>query len=323
VALAGPLACQRYWVCEEQSSELSERLPARLSQTGLFSDLSSDALAAGVEPYRPQFALWSDGADKRRWVSLPEGAVIDTRDMDDWRFPQGSKLWKEFAVEGKRIETRLLYKSGASDDDWIALAYVWNEAQTEAVAAPWGAVDVSGDHDVPAAGECMACHGGRKGRVLGFSAIQLASPADPPSSSDAPTAIDLQTLVSQGRLSDPPRQPLEVPGNSVERAALGYLHANCSHCHNQERPPAKGARCFDPKKSYDFSLSTSALDSVQSTPVYRTSLGSAFAPGDPNGSRAIELVSHRGLFKQMPPLATDQVDATGVANLRAWVEGLR
>jgi hypothetical protein len=314
--------CQRYWVCDEQAPARSEELPRYLSAAGLYADLESDALAPGVSPYRPQFALWSDGAEKRRWIFLPPDGVIDTSDMDDWRFPRGSKLWKEFSVSGKRVETRLLYKAGTSDDDWIALSYVWNDSQTDAIAAPWGAVDVRGDHDVPAAGECMACHAGRRGRVLGFSAIQLAEPADAPPNAEEPVALDLHALISDRRLSDPPVVPLEVPGNPVERAALGYLHANCSHCHNQDRPARKGARCFDPRNSYDFTLSVSALDSPQSTPVYRTAVGAAFAPGNPNGSKAIELISDRGMFKQMPPLATERVDTEAVANLRAWVQAL-
>jgi hypothetical protein len=323
LALTAGTGCQRYWVCDEQSPSRTEQLPERLSETGLYVDLAAGTLAPGVRPYRPQFALWSDGAEKRRWISLPDEGVIDTSDMDDWRFPKGTKLWKEFSITGSRVETRLLYKSGASDDDWIALSYVWNEAQTDAVAAPWGAIDVRGGHDVPAAGECTACHGGRKGRVLGFSAIQLASAAEPAPNADGPAAIDLAGLISEQRLSEPPREPIELPGNPVERAALGYLHANCSHCHNQDRPAADGARCFDPKKPYDFTLSASALASPPSTPVYRTAIGSAFEPGNPDGSRAIELMSRRGMFKQMPPLATEQVDSAAVANLRLWVQELQ
>jgi len=45
-------------------------------------------------------------------------------------------------------------------------------------------------------------------------------------------------------------------------------------------------------------------------------------PGDPDGSRLYELVSSRGMFRQMPPLATEKVDSTATANIRAWIEGL-
>ena len=77
-------------------------VPARLTETGLYADLRADALAPGVLPYRPQFELWSDGASKRRWISLPPGTRIDTSDMDSWQFPEGTKLWKEFSRDNVR-----------------------------------------------------------------------------------------------------------------------------------------------------------------------------------------------------------------------------
>lgn len=111
-----------------------------------------------------------------------------------------------------------------------------------------------------------------------------------------------------------------VPGSETEQAALGYLHANCSHCHNQSRPPRSGARCFDPEKDYDFSLRAHEGSSVSETNTYRTAQ-EAIHLGHPGDSQVIKLVSQRSRFRQMPPLATDQVDTEGVALLRRWVEG--
>ena len=64
------------------------------------------ALQAGLE-------LWSDGAAKQRWIAIPPGTKIDTSNIDEWVFPNGTKAWKEFRLDGKRIETRL-YEKGAS-----------------------------------------------------------------------------------------------------------------------------------------------------------------------------------------------------------------
>ena len=100
------------------------------------------------------------------------------------------------------------------------------------------------------------------------------------------------------------------------------MHANCSHCHNQTRPERNGARCFAPKDSFDFSLTVGKLDAVAATPTYRTVVSDAVKPRDPDGSRLYELVSSRGMFKQMPPLATEKVDWNATANLRAWIEAL-
>src|SRR5690349_12344978 len=68
--------------------------PTNLSETGLYADFPSRTLAAGVIRYSPRFELWSDGADKARFLLLPAGTTIDTSDMDNWVFPVGTKAWK-------------------------------------------------------------------------------------------------------------------------------------------------------------------------------------------------------------------------------------
>jgi hypothetical protein len=303
----------RDWVCEAPDRSRIELLPTRLSETGLFRDPQNDVLAADVVPFAPEFELWSDGADKRRWVYLPPSSVIDTADMDSWSFPEGTKFWKEFTAGGVRVETRLLAKLGPSDGDWVALAYVWNEDQSDAIAAPYGFRDASGTtHDVPGAGECEACHGGRASRVLGFSAIQL-SQAEP---------LGLDDLGREGRLSHR-APPIAVPGDDTERAALGYLHANCSHCHNSSRPSREGARCFDPENDLDFGLRTDALGAVADTATYRTVVDTAIERGDPEGSTVVGLMSARAFWSQMPPLATERVDDEALALVRRWIEEMR
>jgi hypothetical protein len=315
VALLG-VSCKRYWVCDQVDASKTAQLPQRLSETGLYADIATGELAPGVLSYTPQFQLWSDGAEKQRWILLPSAHPIDTSNMDDWLFPEGTKVWKQFSVGGVRVETRLLEKRGKGEADWLSLAYVWGPDDKDAIAEPLGAIDAHRtDHDVPAAGECLACHAGRRSFILGFSAIQLAANA-------AADEIDLVGLSEQGRLSHPPARPPVVPGNSVEAAALGYLHANCGHCHNQVRPESSGARCFEPRSNDDFTLTVAQLDGVLSTPTYRTVVGQAVKRADPDGSKLYELVSSRGLFRQMPPLATEKVDSAAVANLRAWIEAL-
>jgi hypothetical protein len=311
------LACDpRYWVCAPADRARLALLPARLSQTGLFADLAAERLAAGVWPYRPRFALWSDGAEKRRWLWLPPGRSIDTSRMDSWVFPEGTKLWKEFTRDGVRVETRLLAKVGPGEADWIGLAYVWSPDGLDAIAAPDGAEDARGTpHDVPASAECMGCHGGRRSRVLGFSALQLAGQAEP-------GEMDLAGASRAGWLSQPPAGELALPGDETERAALGYLHANCSHCHNQDRPPSQSGRCFDPRNGLDFFLASDHLGAVAETATYRTVVGKAITPGRPDDSKLVELLSHRGFFRQMPPLATEEVDATAVALVRRWIAGM-
>jgi hypothetical protein len=110
-----------------------------------------------------------------------------------------------------------------------------------------------------------------------------------------------------------------LPGNETEQAALGYLHANCSHCHNASRPPRSGSRCFDPESDIDFLLRAEGEQLASATGAYRTTT-EVIEPGQPDSSRMIDLVSQRSRFTQMPPLASEVVDAAAVTLLRRWIE---
>src|SRR5258708_36970388 len=42
----------------------------------------------------------------------------------------------------------------------------------------------------------------------------------------------LADFTAPGLLTDPPASEFVTPGDPVTAGALGYLHANCGHCHN-------------------------------------------------------------------------------------------
>ncbi|MFW7381642.1 MAG: hypothetical protein ACOH5I_22735 [Oligoflexus sp.] len=288
--------------------------PDKLSQTGLFAEITERILDAGVESYAPRFELWSDGASKLRWIALPAGQKIDSQDWNMWSFPKGTKLWKEFRVGSKLVETRLLQKFSHSDKSWGGVSYIWNNAGTEAYKAVWGGVDVNGTElNVPAAAECMGCHGGRKNRVLGFSAIQL-------SASGSPGDIDLADIATRGWLSNIKDLGKTLPGTPTELAALGYLHANCSHCHNADRPNDDDFRCFDPQR--DFSFLLTAEDSIEKTETYRTALGRVLKKGNSARNIAIRKMKSRNRYYGMPPIGTEHIDENGIAIVREWIDGL-
>jgi hypothetical protein len=318
VASALAAGCDDYFlVCPAPDEAALAALPALLSDTGLYADIADEVLADGVLAYRPAFELWSDGAEKRRWLWLPPGTQIDTRVMDEWRFPVGTRVWKEFRRDGVRVETRIIQRIGPGDDGWAALAYVWQDDGRDARATPTGYVDAGGTpHDVPGAGECIACHGGRRSRLLGVSAVQLSRGADD-------GEVDLADLVALDLLTAPPADEIEVPGDPTERAALGYLHANCGHCHNQARPPGGAAPCFDPANELDFWLQVDRLATPADTPTYSSAIGYVIAPGQPSLSRLIDRASSRTVFYRMPPLGSEETDDDTLAILRRWIAEMR
>jgi hypothetical protein len=288
----------------------------RLSQSGLYEDVAAQRLAPGVVAYEPLYELWSDGAEKRRWLYLPPGERIDTSNMDYWVYPQGTKIWKEFVRDGVRVETRLLHKRGRDSSSWFMMAYQWNAEQTDALALPRGASNVSGtQHDVPSQTDCATCHDAMPDRVLGVTAIQL---------SHSLPGVTLQSLASEGRLTTAPSSYV-VPGNATERRALGYLHANCGNCHNPTAPVYS-------RVCLDLWLSTAALSSVQATSIYASSHGvqvsSQSAPAGVDcrlsgrsiaNSALYTRMNTRGAESQMPPLGSERVDDQGLGILAAWI----
>lgn len=300
--------------CAEPDPQVRDILPERLSETGLFRNMSTEELEADVHPFRPRFELWSDGATKRRWIHLPAGSRIDTSDPDDWHFPVGTKLWKEFTRDGVRVETRVLVKRGPDIGDWTMVAYVWRGG--DAWATPDGQDDVRGTlHDVPSAAQCAGCHRGTRSGVLGFSAVQLPAVG-------AGDRLGIDSLRRAGLLTHPLPLDNDVPGNATTRAALGYLHANCSHCHNSERPPREGPRCFDPESSLDFMLRLRDLNRVESTAAYRTGIGEVIRPGNPAESSLIIRVRSRDPWWGMPALGTEEIDRRGNQILERWIHRL-
>ena len=312
----------------------AQSLPERLSQTGLYADLATKQVAPDLLAFTPQYPLWSDGARKSRWISLPAGTSIDARDPDAWVFPVGTRLWKEFAYE-RRVETRYIELTA---DGWVFATYRWLDDESEALLAPKfgqrAVYEVAGgvQYDLPARTDCRACHEGNVSRVLGFSALQLSGARDPGAPHAEPLRpgdVDLAMLVRQGWVKGLPAALVafapEIPARSAtERAALGYLHGNCANCHNTRGPLA----------DLDFSLEVrldagvaAARPAALATGLERTArfqpAGSApmarFAPGRPEASLVLQRMARRDPISQMPPLGTKVVDREALALVERWI----
>jgi hypothetical protein len=299
--------------------------PNLLSQTGLFRSVAASGslvLASGVNEYEPLNPLWSDGAQKTRWVYLPPGSQIDTSNPDHWRFPAGTKFWKEFALDGKRLETRLLWIYGAGPGDFLVATYWWNPeagvADDAELVDPFvGAQDVNGTtHDIPSQQDCHTCHDSLEEHVLGFGAIEL---------NHTQPGVNIHTLLDAGLLAAPPNlSSLTIPGDATAQAALGYLHTNCGICHNAT-PGGQGV----PAMILRLSVGTATVQAtgtyqtaVNQPPAALTTLPYLIAGQEPAQSEVLAAMSDRGGRDQMPPLASKAVDTTGVAQITAWVQTL-
>jgi hypothetical protein len=297
--------------------------PSTLAETGLYAPGTTVKLATYVRAYEPQFALWADGFGKDRYVYIPPCATIGTQDMDHWEFPVGTRMWKHFSVAGKLVETRMLHRFGSGTGDWLYATYGWSADKpndpTAAVAVLHGQPNANGtQHDIPDPWECGACHGKLPDKPLGFSAIQL---------SHAGGGLTMQKLSDLGWLTVPARAGFNVPGTPVQRAALGYLHANCGGCHNSAGEIPRD----DPMK---LRLLVGQSD-YANTDTVLTTIGVPTLNADPDlhdkpridpqsaATSAIYLrMSNRDKYP-MPPIATEQPDtAGGVAAIKAWIDSI-
>lgn len=308
--------------------------PALLSETGLYSDIATRRIADGNLPFDPQYPLWTDGAAKSRWIHIPKSAAIDARDTDRWRFPVGTKVWKQFAFDGRIVETRFLWRATA--DQWVFATYVWNDEQTDAVLAPsagmrnYYRIADGVMYSIPSDAECHACHSSSDSPILGFTALQLSDDRDPL----APHANRLrEDSMTIRRLNDlgllrPARKDLEQNPPRIrarsprERAALGYFVGNCASCHNAEGPVAAlGLELQHDERHANEPAILTAVDVAGTyvTPGATSETSRRIAPGSPETSAIVYRMSSRRPMSQMPPLGTAIVDVEALDLIRAWI----
>ena len=120
-------------------------------------------------------------------------------------------------------------------------------------------------------------------------------------------------------IEQPPRIAATSP---TARAALGYLHGNCGHCHNDA-----GALT-----GLELVLAQQADGAEQSVERTMQSLLGHSSRFRPQGTDSAQRVARDGgthmltlrmktnnTLARMPPLGVQQVDAEGVALIERWI----
>ena len=311
-----------------------------LSETKCIDMADPTRPAPGLVPYLVRSPLWSDGAEKERFVRIPDGAKIHVVDcatepdlcadpggggegLDDghWDLPIGTVLVKNFSIEGKHIETRLLMRRNSRV--WKGFSYEWNEDGTEATLLPdneEGKEKTVGTQvwHYPSRSQCLDCHTQYAGRSLGPNTRQL--------NSDYPYAEGtLNQLAKFAELGLFDVTPKDLPGypdpfgtGTLEERARSYLQTNCAICHR----PGGVFNTVDMRFATPLAETNLCGESEHDTdvvPQYR------LVPGQPDLS-ALSFRMHAldtaELLVRMPQIGTNVVDEDGVALIDEWITSL-
>ncbi len=316
--------------------------PQRLSDWGvLHQDGNALTLAAGTFAYSLRTPLFSDYAEKLRTVSMPEGTRAAWAGDAVFEFPVGTIISKTFFYsikDGQRVardtpymadgikalntesawlvETRLLVRAASG---WIALPYVWNDAQDEAylnitgelvrfdVRTPDGIVQPA-NYLIPSRNQCASCHARRNSggiHPIGPKAWNV----------DLAHWRGLGRLVIDSAMTDSPMtDDREIPH------ARRYLDVNCAHCHSDE-----GAG-----DTSGLFLGVSETDPIRLGVCKRTIAAGqgtgghtyGIVPGNASASILIYRMNTGNPAEMMPEIGRSLVHSAGVSLISEWISDM-
>lgn len=303
---------------------MGDSFPKTIRDTGCFEKNDPKKPVAGVIPYDVRAPLWSDGAEKHRWLAVPDGKKIAVKDDGDFDFPVGSVLIKSFELEGEMLETRFMFRH--DDGKWAGYTYRWNDEGTDATLM--GAASESKflpelEWVFPSRENCLACHQEAAGRTLGPEVAQLNGPYVYPGGR---RANQLRTLDHLGLFDKPMTNvgtmpafaPLEDDKAPLAGRVRAYLHSNCAHCH---RPGGVTEVVIDLRASTALK-DMKICDVSPSKGDFGTPGAKIIKPGDAEASIMHLRMTRPVANVRMPSLGTSLIDTPAAEALKTWIQSI-
>lgn len=319
-----------YWL--DVAGITGAEYPTRLSETGVFSDLSSLTPNPGIVPYEVNLSFWSDGALKRRWFSLPDqDQKIQFSPSQNWTFPPGAVWIKHFDLQTspntvKRVETRVLVKTRANV---YGLSYKWDDSGANADLVPdvgdtktFTINDGSGTRNqtwrFPSRAECQQCHTPAGGYALGFNTAQLNLNR----TDGSVTTNQIGALAAAGYLENPPPHLYglmafpRLDDETVSRTyrVKAYLAANCSQCH---QPAGTAHAQWNARLDSPLSQANIINGGLYNNPTGNPA-NKVVAPGSIDHSAMFQRISVNDRDR-MPPIGSTVLDQQAIQLLRDWI----
>jgi uncharacterized repeat protein (TIGR03806 family) len=311
-------------------------LPALLSGTGVFTNLTTLGVAPGIVGYDLNTPFWSDHALKYRWFSVPNPNLdLTFSPNDNWLAPTGSVWIKHFELEitngvpasRRRLETRILV---SNPEGGYGITYRWTSPPTNALLVAEAGADEAittftsnGEiantqiWNYPGRVECLQCHTPAGGFALGFNTAQLNRDYN----YSGTITNQLEALRLAGYFSNtfsnlhllPAMVAATNETASREYRVRSYLAANCASCH---QPAGDAQALWDARLSStgpEAGLINGPLINPFGHPDNRV-----IVPGSLTHSVLFQRIASLGPG-HMPPLGTTVVNAEAVALIAAWI----
>ncbi|MFC3415677.1 SO2930 family diheme c-type cytochrome [Algoriphagus hitonicola] len=314
----------------------------RLSTYGFFQgDLKNLSPSSEVIFYQPASSLFTDYAQKSRFVWIPEEKKVKI-ESDELNLPLGSMLIKNFFYPEdfrkpnstrKIIETRIMIHQ---ENGWEAFPYVWNDTQTDAVLKIAGGkttvafTDQNGEDQIinyliPNKNQCKSCHNkNEKLTPIGISVAYLNTSLDEAGqkANQLEKWTELEKLEGfMGEENHPQMVNYEDKNQSLELRARAYLDINCAHCHRAEGPASTSGLFLTYDESNLMKLG------IRKTPVAAGAGAGNFTfdilPGKAEESILLHRMNSTEVGIAMPEIGRTTVDKEGIELISNWINSIQ
>ena len=346
---------------------IADGYPEKLSDWGVVGAAHGQfKLGQGVVPYDLATPLFTDYAGKLRTLYVPSGEPAQYDPAKTFDFPVGTIISKTFyypVPEGadrmgghvapaigpalqsgagglelahiRLMETRILARRATG---WVALPYVWNDDQSDAVLMRTGrlvnltlekpdAAPRAVAYAVPNVNQCASCH-------TPDHASRMLSPIGPKArhlNHDFPYTEGAENQLTHwqrlGLLAGAPA-PDAAPRNAnyldpaapLGARARAYLDINCSHCHNANGLARTTGLHLDANTTDIRRLGT-CKPPVAAGPGTGDHIFDV-VPGKPDDSILAFRIAATAPGIRMPEAGRSIVHQEGLALIRAWIASL-